>query len=101
MLAADILRTVSGVPSLRTAIGVTRWVIHASAFAILVILEPFARVVLGGLAIISMITSLFFVCFTTLPGFPLWGMLAVSVGSLHLLVAYYALIRLAAFGRGA
>jgi hypothetical protein len=96
MLARALLRTASDVLSLRPVLGVVRWVIHASAFAILVILEPFARLALGGLAIISMITSLFFACFTTLPEFPFWGMLATSVGSLHLLVAYYALIRLAA-----
>jgi hypothetical protein len=96
MFARDLLRTAMDVLFLLRMLRVTRWVIHATVFAILVILEPFARAVLGGLAIISMITSLFFVCFTSLPGFPFWGMLAVSVGSLHLLVAYYTLIRLAA-----
>jgi hypothetical protein len=83
-------------------LGATLWIFRASLFAILVILEPFARVLFGGLAISSMLTSLFFLCFTTQPEFAFWGMLAVSVGNLYLLVTYYALIRLTApRGRGA
>jgi hypothetical protein len=65
-------------------------------FMFLAILEPVVRFILGALALLGVLTALFFK-FYDVPHFPFALMLAVSVGFGLMLVGYYALLRL--FGR--
>jgi len=59
----------------------------------LVILEPVVTFLLAGLALLGLLTTLFFY-FVGPPGFPVWTMLALSLGFAMVLVPYHALIRL-------
>jgi hypothetical protein len=70
------------------------FILRGLVFAILVIVEPIARVMLSAIALISLAMAFLFEFSTALPEFPFWGMLGVSLASLWLLVTYYALIRL-------
>jgi hypothetical protein len=62
----------------------------------LAILEPIVGFILGALALLGVLTALFFK-FYGAPHFPFALMVAVSVGLGLMLVGYYALLRL--FGR--
>ena len=59
----------------------------------LVILEPVVTFLLAGLALLGLLVTLFFY-FVGPPGFPVWTMLALSLGFAMVLVPYHALIRL-------
>lgn len=59
----------------------------------LVILEPVVTFLLAGLALLGLLVTLFFY-FAGPPGFPVWTMLALSLGFAIVLVPYHALIRL-------
>ena len=65
-------------------------------FLFLAILEPVIRFILGALALLGVLTALFFK-FYGVPHFPFVLMLGVSLGLGLMLVGYYALLRL--FGR--
>jgi len=58
----------------------------------LVILEPIVTFVLAALALLGVLTTLFFKVVGP-PGFPMWTMLALSLGFAIALVPYHALIR--------
>jgi len=60
---------------------------------VLVILEPLVTFVLATLALLGLLTTLLFYL-VGLPEFPVWTMLALSLGFAIALVPYYALIRL-------
>lgn len=60
---------------------------------VLVILEPLVTFVLATLALLGLLTTLFFYLVGP-PEFPAWTMLAVSLGFAIALVPYHALIRL-------
>lgn len=60
---------------------------------ILVILEPVVTFMLAGLALLGLLVTLFFY-FVGSPGFPVWTMLALSLGFALMLIPYHALIRL-------
>jgi|SRR5580658_1755393 hypothetical protein len=60
---------------------------------VLVILEPLVTFVLAGLALLGLLTTLFFYLVGP-PEFPVWTMLALSLGFAIVLVPYHALIRL-------
>jgi hypothetical protein len=60
---------------------------------VLVILEPLVTFVLAALALLVLLTTLFFY-FLGLPKFPVWTMLALSLGFAIALVPYHALIRM-------
>jgi hypothetical protein len=60
---------------------------------VLVILEPLVTFVLAALALLGLLTSLFFYLIGP-PEFPVWTMLAISLGFAIALVPYHALIRL-------
>jgi hypothetical protein len=60
--------------------------------AFLIVLEPVARVLLSGFALIGTLTALFFEFVVARSAFPFWGMLAVSLGAFGVLVLYYGLI---------
>ncbi len=59
---------------------------------LLVILEPIVTFVLAALALLGVLTTLFFK-FVGPPGFPMWTMLAMSLGFAIALVPYHGLIR--------
>jgi hypothetical protein len=60
---------------------------------VLVILEPLVTFVLGAFALLGLLTTLFFHLVGP-PEFPVWTMLALSLGFAIALVPYHALIRL-------
>jgi hypothetical protein len=60
---------------------------------VLVILEPLVTFVLAALALLGILTTLFFYLVGP-PQFPVWTMLALSLGFAVALVPYYALIEL-------
>jgi hypothetical protein len=59
----------------------------------LVILEPLVTFVFAALALVGLLTTAFFL-FAGPPGFPVWTMLALSLGFAIALLPYHALIRL-------
>jgi hypothetical protein len=59
----------------------------------LVILEPLVTFMLAALALLGLLTTLFFYLVGP-PEFPVWTMLALSLGFAIVLVPYHALIRL-------
>jgi hypothetical protein len=86
-IAGDLLR------------GTLRLLWHAvrlPVYVFLMILEPVVRFILGGLALLGVLTALFFK-FYGVPHFPFALMLGMSVGFGLMLVGYYALLRV--FGR--
>lgn len=60
---------------------------------VVVILEPLVTFVLAALALLGLLTTVFFYLVGP-PGFHVWTMLAISVGFAILLLPYHALIRL-------
>jgi hypothetical protein len=71
-------------------------VLRLPVFMFFAILEPVVSFVLGALALLGVLTALFFK-FYGVPHFPFALMLGVSVGFGLMQVGYYALLRL--FGR--
>ena len=69
-------------------------VVRLPVLALLVILEPVARVVLAGFALLMTLTALFWGALLGLSAFPFWGMLALAISAWLLLGFYYALVRL-------
>lgn len=72
-----------------------RWLWRAAflpLFMLLVILEPVVTFILAGLALLGLLTTLFFEIFGA-PGFPVWIMLSLSLGLAIALIPYHALIR--------
>ena len=59
----------------------------------LVILEPIVSFLLGALALLGVLTTLFFKLIGA-PHFPFWTMLAISISFVALLAVYEALIKL-------
>jgi hypothetical protein len=79
--------------------GTLRLLWHAvrlPVYVFLVILEPVVRFILGALALLRVLTALFFK-FYGVPHFPFALMLCMSVGFGLMQVGYYALLRV--FGR--
>lgn len=74
---------------------IIRWIWRVACLPVLmllVILEPVVTFVLAALALLGVFTTLFFK-FVGPPGFPVWTMLALSLGFGIALVPYHALIR--------
>jgi hypothetical protein len=69
-------------------------VVRSVVLALLVIVEPMARVILSAVSLISLAMAFFFEFATPLSQVPFWGLLGVSLASLWLLTAYYALMRI-------
>jgi hypothetical protein len=59
---------------------------------LLVILEPVVALVLGGLALAGVLTTIFFVLIHS-PHFPAWTMLTISIGFGLALLIYETLLR--------
>lgn len=70
--------------------------VRLPVYTFLVILEPVVRIILGALALLGVLTALFFK-FYGVPHFPFALMLGVSVGFGLMLAGYYRLLHL--FGR--
>ena len=73
-----------------------RWLWRVACLPVLmllVILEPLVTFMLAALALLGLLTTLFFYLVGP-PEFPVWTMLALSLGFGIALVPYYALIRL-------
>ena len=68
------------------------FVIRLPIFTLLVIVEPVAALVLGGLALAGVLTTIFFVLIHA-PHFPAWTMLALSIGFGLALMFYEYLLR--------
>jgi hypothetical protein len=68
-------------------------VVRLPVYVLLAILEPVVRFVLGALALLGVLTALFFKLYGV-PHFPFALMLGASVGLGLMLVGYYALLRL-------
>jgi hypothetical protein len=60
---------------------------------LLVIFEPLVTFVFAALALLGLLTTVFFFLVGP-PGFPVWTMLALSLGFAIALLPYHALIRL-------
>jgi hypothetical protein len=67
-------------------------VVRLPIFTLLVILEPVVALVLGGLALAGVLTTIFFVLIHV-PHFPAWTMLALSIGFGLALMFYESLLR--------
>lgn len=66
--------------------------VRLPVFTLLVILEPVVALVLGGLALAGVLTTLFFVAIHA-PHFPAWTMLSLSIGFGLALMLYEAVLR--------
>jgi hypothetical protein len=64
-----------------------------SLAAALGILEPFVRVGLIGLALVTVTIALLFRFSGVAPHLPFWGMMGTAAGAVGLLVVYYTLLR--------
>lgn len=62
--------------------------------ALLLLFEPFVSLVLTAVGFLGVVVAIILKCSGDLPHFPFWGMMAFSVGSVLLLMAYEVLIRL-------
>jgi len=67
-------------------------VVRLPTFTLLVILEPVVRAVLGGLALLGVLTALVLKV-AAAPHFPFLGMLGASIGCGLVLAGYHALLR--------
>jgi hypothetical protein len=66
--------------------------VRLPGLAILVILEPLVRVLLGAFALLLVLAALFLECVGPQGAIPFWGMLATAVGCVALLALYYAIV---------
>jgi len=74
------------------AIGAAWGVARLALCAVLVMIEPLLRATLVPIAFLSFIITLVFGFLAETEGFPKWGMLAFSVGTLWVYWAYLALL---------
>jgi hypothetical protein len=80
-------------PELAAAVFRGLWfLVRLPVFTLLVILEPVVALVLGGLALAGVLTTIFFVLIHA-PHFPAWTMLAISIGLGLALMFYEVLLR--------
>ena len=68
--------------------------IRLPALAFLKILEPIVSTVLVAAALLGTLTAIFWKLASDRPGFPFFGVLALSVGCFFLLTLYHGAIRL-------
>lgn len=68
--------------------------VRLPALAFLLILEPVVRLVLSSAALLGVLTAFLFGFSGAAPNFPFWGTVAISVGCMLALMAYYALLNL-------
>ena len=64
------------------------------AVALMIVLEPVARLLLAGSALLLTLTAFFLKLVMPLEAHvPFWGLLALAVGCMAILTLYYALLR--------
>jgi hypothetical protein len=78
----------------RGALWLAWQVVRLPVLAFLLILEPVVRLVLSSAALLGVLTAFLFEFSAAAPTFPFWGMVAISVGCMLALMAYYAFLRL-------
>ncbi|HEY1889318.1 MAG TPA: hypothetical protein VGG63_02870 [Steroidobacteraceae bacterium] len=69
-------------------------IVRLPVLAVLIVLEPFASLILTGFGFLGIVVALLLKFSGDLPHFPFWLMMAFSVGSILLLMAYHTLISL-------
>lgn len=67
--------------------------VRAPILLFLIILEPFVRLLLGGAAVLGVLTAILFEA-AAVPNFPFWFQISMSFGCLAVLALYYGIIRL-------
>jgi len=77
----------------RVVVAILWQLIRLPVLALLVVLEPLVRLLLGACALIAVLCAFFFKLASNRPDFPFWGTLGFSLGCVALLAAYHALIR--------
>lgn len=85
----------SVVADLLRAILLFTWdVVRIPILIVLAFVEPFVRLILVGIAILSLLTGLVFKGSSAPPPIPFWVMVWVSLGCVMLVPAYHAMLRL-------
>jgi len=85
----------NAVADLFRAILLSIWgVVRVPILVILAFLEPFVRLLLVGIAILSLLTGLVYLGASSPAPIPFWLMVSVSVGCLLLIPAYHFMLRL-------
>lgn len=74
-------------------LGLTWHAIRAPILLFLIILEPFVRLVLGGAAVLGVLSAIVFEA-AAVPNSHFWFIISMSFGCLLVLAVYHALIRL-------
>lgn len=69
-------------------------VVRVPILIVLAFLEPFVRLLLTGIAILSLLTGLVFKGSSAPPPIPFWVMVCVSLGCVMLIPAYHFVLRL-------
>lgn len=69
-------------------------VVRIPILIVLAFLEPFVRLVLVSIAILSLLTGLVYQGASAPPPIPFWVMLSVSLGCVMLVPAYHFILRL-------
>jgi len=67
-------------------------VVRLPVLAVLLVLEPFASLILTAFGFLGIVVALILKFSGDLPHFPFWTMMAFSIGALLLLMAYHSLI---------
>ena len=78
----------------RTILFVVWTAIRLPVLALLVVVEPVARLLLGGLALLLVLVAFFLRFVGSHPAPPFWRMLALAAACVGLLALYRAVIRL-------
>lgn len=72
-------------------------IVRLPLLALLLALEPLVSLVLSVFGFLGIPVTIILKCSGDLPHFPFWGMMAFSIGSILVLMAYEALIGLLAW----
>ena len=71
-------------------------IVRAPVTTVLAFLEPFVRLLLIGIAVLSLLTGVVYLGSSAAPAIPFWVMACVSAGCVVLVAAYQGLLRLIA-----
>lgn len=70
------------------------WLVRVPIVIVLAFLEPFVRLLLIGIAVLSLLTGVLYLGSSVPPAPPFWVMACVGLGCAVLLAAYQGLLRL-------
>lgn len=68
-------------------------VVRVPILIVLAFFEPFVRLLLSGIAILSLLTGLVYKGSSVAPPIPFWVMVCVSLGCVMLIPAYHGVLR--------